>query len=179
MGDNGTFIFADSGINIAPNTEQLTEIALSSAQTAEYLCEMEPKVAMLSFSTKGSARHADADKMYDAARMAKKQRPDLCIDGELQLDAALVPEVTEIKAPGSEVAGKANVLIFPDLGAGNIGYKLVPVSYTHLQTVCLFSKPEWTFLSSSIVKEMLRYGQDIRGLVPAQIYDKIRAELHQ
>lgn len=125
MGHNGTFIFADSGINIDPNAEQLTEIALSSAQTAEFLCEMEPKVAMLSFSTKGSARHADADKMFEATRMAKKQRPDLCIDGELQLDAALVPEVMEIKAPGSEVGGKANVLIFPDLGAGNIGYKLV------------------------------------------------------
>ena len=125
MGHNGTFIFADSGINIDPNEEQLTEIALSSAQTAEFLCEMEPKVAMLSFSTKGSARHADADKMFEATRMAKKQRPDLCIDGELQLDAALVPEVMEIKAPGSEVGGKANVLIFPDLGAGNIGYKLV------------------------------------------------------
>lgn len=125
MGHNGTFIFADSGINIDPTAEQLTEIALSSAHTARFLCEMEPKVAMLSFSTKGSARHADSEKMIEATRMAKKKDPYLCIDGELQLDAALVPEVTEIKAPDSEVGGKANVLIFPDLGAGNIGYKLV------------------------------------------------------
>ncbi len=125
MGHNGTFIFADSGVVIDPTAEELCNIALASADTAEYLCEMDPVIAMLSFSTKGSAKHANVDKVVEGLRLAKEADPTLCIDGELQADAALVPSVQEHKAPGSPVKGKANVLVFPDLGAGNIGYKLV------------------------------------------------------
>ena len=125
MGHNGTYIFADSGMVMNPTAEELSEIAITSADTARYLCEMEPNVAMLSFSTKGSAHNEDSEKVIQATKMAKEKAPDLCLDGELQLDAAVVPEVCASKAPGSPVAGRANVLIFPDLGAGNIGYKLV------------------------------------------------------
>jgi len=125
FGHNGTFIFADSGMVINPNAEELAAIALSSAETAETLCEMDPVIAMLSFSTKGSAKHADADKVIEATRIAKELAPELKLDGELQLDAAIVPSVAASKAPGSPVEGKANVLVFPDLDAGNIGYKLV------------------------------------------------------
>ncbi|MDL2225341.1 phosphate acetyltransferase [Eubacteriales bacterium OttesenSCG-928-M02] len=124
FGKEGTMIFADSGMVINPNAEELAAIALSSAETARTLCEMEPLVAMLSFSTKGSALSPESQKVIDATAIAKEQAPALKLDGELQLDAALVPSVGESKAPGSPVAGKANVLIFPDLGAGNIGYKL-------------------------------------------------------
>ena len=123
-GADGTFIFADSGLNQNPNPEELAAIAGSSADSFELLVEKEPIVAMLSHSTKGSAKHADVDTVVEATRLAKEQYPDLKLDGEFQLDAAIVPSVGASKAPGSDIAGKANVLIFPDLDAGNIGYKL-------------------------------------------------------
>lgn len=124
FGNNGTFVFADCGLNQNPNPEELAAIAGSSADSFELLVEKEPIVAMLSHSTKGSAKHADVDKVVEATRLAKEQYPDLKLDGEFQLDAAIVPSVGASKAPGSDIAGKANVLIFPDLDAGNIGYKL-------------------------------------------------------
>ena len=123
-GANGVFIFADSGNVQNPNAEELAAIAISSARSFRLLVEEEPIVAMLSHSTKGSARHADVDKVIEATRIAKAAAPELLLDGEFQADAAIVPSVGEKKAPGSPVAGKANVLIFPDLDAGNIGYKL-------------------------------------------------------
>lgn len=123
-GEKGTFIFADSGLEQNPDPEKLAAIAKSSAESFELLVEKEAKVAMLSHSTKGSAKHADVDKVVEATRIAKEAYPELKLDGELQLDAAIVPSVAASKAPGSAVAGQANVLIFPDLDAGNIGYKL-------------------------------------------------------
>ena len=125
FGENGTFVFADCGLNQNPNPEELAAIAISSAESFKALTGKEPVVAMLSHSTKGSATHADVDKVVEAVKIAKEQRPDLILDGEFQLDAAIVPSVGASKAPGSPVAGKANVLVFPDLDAGNIGYKLV------------------------------------------------------
>ena len=125
MGADGTFIFGDSGLEQNPDPEKLANIALSSAESFRTLTGKEPVVAMLSHSTKGSAKHADVDKVVEATRLAKEMAPELKLDGELQLDAAIVPAVGESKAPGSPVAGHANVLIFPDLDAGNIGYKLV------------------------------------------------------
>ena len=124
-GSNGTFIFADSGLEQNPDSEKLASIAASSAESFKLLVEEEPIVAMLSHSTKGSASHADVDKVVEATKIAKGRFPQYKIDGELQLDAAIVPEVAKSKAPDSEIAGHANVLIFPDLDAGNIGYKLV------------------------------------------------------
>lgn len=125
FGENGVFIFADCGIVPEPAALQLAGIAISSAKLAEDLFALTPKVAMLSYSTKGSAKGALVDKVVEAVRLAKTQRPDLLIDGELQLDAAIIPEVAQIKDPGGILAGRANVLIFPSLEAGNIGYKLV------------------------------------------------------
>lgn len=126
MGADGTFIFADSGLEQNPDPEKLAAIALSSAESFRTLTGKEPVVAMLSHSTKGSAKHADVDKVVEATRIAKENAPEgLLLDGEFQLDAAIVPEIGASKAPGSPVAGKANVLVFPDLDAGNIGYKLV------------------------------------------------------
>ena len=124
-GSNGTFIFADSGLEQNPTPEKLAAIAASSADSFKLLVEKEPIVAMLSHSTNGSASHADVDKVVEGVRIAKEQYPEYKIDGELQLDAAIVPEVAKSKAPDSEIAGHANVLVFPDLDAGNIGYKLV------------------------------------------------------
>ena len=124
-GENGTFVFADCGLEQNPDPEKLAAIAISSAESFKMLVGAEPKVAMLSHSTKGSAKHADVDKVVEATKIAKEQAPDLMLDGEMQLDAAIVPSVGESKAPGSKVAGHANVLVFPDLDAGNIGYKLV------------------------------------------------------
>lgn len=124
-GDDGVFVFGDCGLNQNPNPEELAAIAESSAESYRMLTGNEPRVAMLSHSSKGSAKHADVDKVVEATRIAKEANPDLALDGELQLDAAIVPSVGASKAPDSKVAGKANVLIFPDLDAGNIGYKLV------------------------------------------------------
>lgn len=125
LGENGTFVFSDCGLNQNPNPEELAAIAGSSAKSFEMLVGAEPRVAMLSHSSMGSAKHADVDKVVEATRIAKEQYPDLKLDGELQADAAMVASVGASKAPNSDVAGKANVLIFPDLDAGNIGYKLV------------------------------------------------------
>lgn len=124
-GANGTFIFADAGLEQNPDPEKLAAIAASSAESFQLLAEEKPIVAMLSHSTKGSASHADVDKVVEATRIAQEQYPQYEIDGELQLDAAIVPEVAASKSPDSKVAGHANVLVFPDLDAGNIGYKLV------------------------------------------------------
>ena len=124
-GHNGTFIFADSGLEQNPDPEKLAAIAASSAESFKALVQVEPKVAMLSHSTMGSAKHADVDKVVEAVRIAKEKYSQYAIDGEMQLDAAIVPSVAQSKAPNSEVAGCANVLVFPDLDAGNIGYKLV------------------------------------------------------
>ena len=125
LGEEGVLVFADCAVNPNPNAEELAQIAISTAETARVLAGFEPRVAMLSFSTKGSAKHENVDKVTVALAMAKELAPDLQIDGELQADAALIPSVGEKKAPGSKVAGHANVLVFPDLQAGNIGYKLV------------------------------------------------------
>lgn len=124
-GYNGTFIFADSGLEQNPDPEKLAAIAASSAESFKFLVQTEPKVAMLSHSTMGSAKHADVDKVVEAVRIAKEKYGQYSIDGEMQLDAAIVPSVAQSKAPNSDVAGHANVLVFPDLDAGNIGYKLV------------------------------------------------------
>jgi phosphate acetyltransferase len=124
-GENGAFIFSDSGLNENPDSESLAEIAISSSKTWKQLIGTEPKVAMLSYSTLGSAHSELTDKVINATKLVREKMPDLQIDGELQLDAAIVPHVAEKKAPNSIVAGKANILIFPDLNAGNIGYKLV------------------------------------------------------
>lgn len=125
LGDNGLMIFGDCAVNPNPTAEQLAAIAISSAQNAKAIAGLDPRVAMLSFSTKGSAKHELVDKVVEATRIAKENAPELLIDGELQADAALVASVGQLKSPGSPVAGNANVLIFPDLQAANIGYKLV------------------------------------------------------
>lgn len=124
-GEDGVFVFADCGLEQNPDSEKLAAIAQCAAQSFELLVEKEPRVALLSHSSMGSAKHADVDKVVEAVRIAKENAPDLKLDGELQLDAAIVPSVGASKAPNSSVAGKANVLVFPDLDAGNIGYKLV------------------------------------------------------
>ena len=136
-------IFADCAINIDPNAQELAEIAVNTAETAK-IFDINPNVAMLSFSSKGSAKAPQVEKVQEATRLAKELNPNLPLDGELQFDAAFVPAAAKIKAPGSKVAGYANVFIFPDLQSGNIGYKIaerlgmfeaigpIPVSYTHL-----------------------------------------------
>ncbi|MCR5222906.1 MAG: phosphate acetyltransferase [Lachnospiraceae bacterium] len=123
-GANGTFLFADSGLNQDPNPQELASIAKSSAKSFELLVGKEARIAMLSHSTKGSAKHALVDKMVEATNITKEKYPELKVDGELQFDAAVVPSVGASKAPGSDVAGSANVMIFPNLDAGNIGYKI-------------------------------------------------------
>jgi phosphate acetyltransferase len=125
LGKEGIFVFGDCALNPNPNSEELAHIALSSAKTFESLVHQPARVAMLSFSTKGSASHADVDKVVEATKIAKELAPELALDGELQLDASIIESVGKKKAPDSKVAGTANVLIFPDLDAGNIGYKLV------------------------------------------------------
>ena len=123
-GEKGTFIYGDSGLNQNPNADELSEIAISSAKSFRSLVEAEPKVAMLSYSTYGSAKSELTEKVIEATKLVKEKEPNLLVDGELQVDAAIIPEVSKSKAPGSPIEGNANVLIFPDLNAGNIGYKL-------------------------------------------------------
>lgn len=124
-GENGTFIFGDSGLNENPTAEQLAEIASSSSKSFKQLVQKEPKVAMLSYSTYGSAKSELTQKVVEATKILKEKEPDLIADGEMQLDAAIIPEIAKSKAPESPLKGEANILIFPDLNAGNIGYKLV------------------------------------------------------
>ncbi len=124
-GEQGAFVFGDCGLNEYPDPEALSEIAISSAKSFHQLVGKEPRVAMLSYSSYGSAHSPLTDKVVEATKLLKEKMPDLMADGELQLDAAIIPEIAESKAPGSPLEGKANTLIFPDLDAGNIGYKLV------------------------------------------------------
>ena len=124
-GENGTFIFGDSGLNQNPTADELSDIAISSAESFKGLVQKEAKVAMLSYSTKGSAKSELTEKVIEATKLVKEKETNLIVDGELQLDAAIVPEIAASKAPDSPLKGEANVLIFPDLDAGNIGYKLV------------------------------------------------------
>lgn len=124
-GANGTFVFADAGLNQNPNPEELAAIAASSAASFQLLVQKEPVVAMISHSTMGSATHPDVDKVVEATRICKEENPNLLVDGEFQVDAAIVPDVARLKAPDSKIAGRANVLVFPDLDCGNNGYKLV------------------------------------------------------
>ncbi len=125
FGENGLIIFADCAVHPDPNAAQLAEIAISTAHTAKNIARIEPRIAMLSFSTMGSAQHPMVDKVREATEIVKKNAPDLKVDGEMQADAAIIEKIGQKKAPGSDIAGKANVLIFPDLQSGNIAYKLV------------------------------------------------------
>ena len=124
FGENGVIIYADGAVHPDPTERELAEIAVATAHTARAICDFEPKIAMLSFSTKGSATHEMVDKVVNATKIARELAPDLMIEGELQADAALIESIGQKKAPGSKIAGKANVLIFPDLNSGNIAYKL-------------------------------------------------------
>ena len=125
FGKNGIMLFSDVGVVPDPSAEELADIAIAAAKKWEHLMDEKAKVAMLSFSTKGSAKHASIDKVITATNIVKERHPEIIIDGELQLDAAIIPEIAETKAPGSPVAGKANVLIFPNLNTGNICYKFI------------------------------------------------------
>ncbi len=125
LGEGGIIIFADGAVHPDPTASELAEIAVATADTARKITGFEPRIAMLSFSTKGSARHEMVDKVVQATELAREMAPTLKIDGELQVDAAIIPEIAKKKAPGSEIAGNANVFIFPSLESGNIGYKLV------------------------------------------------------
>ena len=125
FGENGVLVFADCGLNQKPNEDELSEIAISTAKSYKQIIEKEPRVAMLSYSTYGSAKAEEVDKVRNATNLVKEKDPSIVVDGEMQFDAAIVPSVAASKAPGSSVAGRANTFVFPDLQAGNIGYKLV------------------------------------------------------
>jgi phosphate acetyltransferase len=161
LGVDGTFLFADCGVLPNPTEEQLADIAISTAESARLYMETEPLVAMLSFSTAGSAKHPDVDKVRAATRLARAKAPDLVIEGEMQLDAALVPQVAYAKLPDSRIRGRANVLIFPDLDAGNIGYKIVQrLGNAHAY--------------GPLVQGLSRTGLDLsRGATPDDIYNVI------
>ena len=124
-GENGVFVFSDCALNPKPNSDELSEIAISSAKSFKQIIGKEPRIAMLSYSTYGSAKSEDVSKVQEATKLAKEKAPELILDGEMQFDASIVPHIGKSKAPGSNVAGTANTVIFPDLNAGNIGYKLV------------------------------------------------------
>lgn len=125
FGENGLMVFADCAVHPNPTASELAEIAVATGKTTRAICGIEPKIAMLSFSTKGSAKHEMVDKVVEATKLAREMAPDMAIEGELQADAAIVPAIGQSKAPGSEIAGAANVLVFPTLEVGNIAYKLV------------------------------------------------------
>lgn len=161
MGVDGVFLFADAGVMPNPTAEQLADIAITTAESARLYMETEPLVAMLSFSTAGSAEHPDVDKVKTATRLAQEKAPDVLIEGEMQVDAALVPEVALTKFPGSRIRGRANVLIFPDLDAGNIAYKIV-------QRLCNAGA------YGPLVQGLARTGLDLsRGATPDDIYNVI------
>ena len=144
LGSNGIFLFADCGVNPNPNEQELADIAIQTAKSAKELLNIEPKVALLSFSSKGSAEHELIDKVRHAYDIVKEKEPNLIIDGEIQVDAAIIPEVAQLKSPNSPLKGNANILIFPDLQAGNIGYKLVErlADATAIGPICQgFAKP--------------------------------------
>jgi phosphate acetyltransferase len=134
FGQNGLMVFADCAVHPNPTAQELAEIAIATAETTKAIAQMEPRIAMLSFSTKGSAKHEMVDKVQEATELAKQKQPGLKIDGELQADAAIVDAIGKKKAPGSEIAGNANVLVFPSLETGNIAYKLVQ-RLAHAQAV--------------------------------------------
>ena len=125
FGENGVLVFADCGLNQKPNEEELSEIAISTAKSYKQIIGKEPKIAMLSYSKYGSAKAEEVDKVRNATNLVKEKEPTILIDGEMQFDAAIIPSIAKSKAPGSNVAGQANTFVFPDLQAGNIGYKLV------------------------------------------------------
>jgi phosphate acetyltransferase len=125
FGENGLMVFADCAVHPNPTADELAQIAMATADTTKAIAKFEPRVAMLSFSTKGSAKHEMVDKVVEATKIAKEKRPDLKRDGEMQADAAIIEAIGKKKAPDSEIAGKANVLVFPTLETGNIAYKLV------------------------------------------------------
>lgn len=172
FGDNGLFLFADCGLVAHPNATELADIAIQTADVAKDLCNMEPKLALLSFSTKGSAKDSTIDSIKETLNIINSKRPEIKVDGELQVDAAIVPEVALVKAPGSPVPGTANVLIFPDINSGNISYKLVE-RLANAQAIgplcCGFAKP---------VNDLSR-GCSVDDIVKAIIITSVQAQTNE